>query len=155
MAVVSACELHDPVPSRGCAGQAHRGHGGLGARGDETHHLHRIDRVDDPLCQLDLELDCVAICDAPIELGTDRRDDPGWLVTEDVRPVGEHVIDELIAVGVDNVGALGRDDVRRHARNGAVSAHGAVDAPRKHTLGARAQRPGVAVLHGARSALSR
>ena len=155
MAVVPPRELHDPVPPRGCAGQAHRGHGGLGTRCDEPHHLHRFDCVDDPLREVDLELDRVAVCDSPIELSADRRDHPGRLVAEDVRPVGEHVVDELVAVGVDDVGSLARDDVRWHAGNRTVRTHGAVDTAGKHTLGARAKRPGVAVLHAATSALAR
>ena len=155
MAVITAGELHDPVPARGGAGKPHRGHRRLGSRGDETDHLHRFDGVDDPFRELDLELDGVAVCDSALQLGADGRDDPGRLMAEDVRPVREHVIDELVAVRVDDVCPVTANDVRRHTRNRPIGADGTVDATRKHPLGALAQRPRVGVLHDARSALAR
>ena len=79
----------------------------------------------------------------------------GWLMAEDVRPVREHEVDEVIAVGVDDVGSLAANDVGRNPGHGAIGAHRAVDPAGKHPLGSLAQRPGVAVLHCARSALAR
>ncbi len=116
MTVVAAGELHDPIPAGGGARQAHGGHRRLCTRRDEADHLHRLDGIDDALGQLHLELDGVAVGDPALELGSDRRHHSGRLMAEDVRPVREHEVDEVVAICVDDVRTLAPDDVRRHTR---------------------------------------
>ena len=98
MSVVAAGKFHEPIPPRSRPGEPHRRHRGLGAGGDKTHHVDQLHRFDDPLGENHLELNGVAVRDAPLELGSDGRHHRRRLVAEDVRSVGEHVVDEVIAV---------------------------------------------------------
>ena len=109
----------------------------------------------DPLRKVDLELDGVSVCDPTLELGPDGSENFWRLMSEDVRSVREHVIDEVVAVGIDDMRALPAHDVWRHPGHRTVRTDGAVDPAREHTLRALTQRAGVAVIHGARSALAR
>ena len=159
MPVICAGELDDAIPAGHAAGETHGRHGRLGARGDETHHLDGIDRGDDPLRQLDLELDRMPVGDPALQLLAYRPQDLGRLVTQDVRPVGQDVVDEVLAVGVEDVCTRRANDVRGHAGDGAICADGTVNAPRQHTFGTLTKRTSLVIPHvvprGARSARAR
>src|SRR5258708_3997388 len=60
-------------------------------------------------------------------------------VAEDLRSPRADVVDQLVTIGVPQMGALAANDEWGIAANGAKCAHGRVDTPRNQLLSARLQ----------------
>ena len=95
------------------AGEADRHHRRLGAGAVEAHLLATGDEVDDLPRPLDLEAVGGAVVGAGLHLLRDRRDHIRVAVAEDEGAVAHDVVDQLVAVGVPFVAALGAVDVDR------------------------------------------
>jgi hypothetical protein len=138
--VIAAFELDDPRPIRGCAREAQRRHRRLGARAHEAHHLDRRHHLSDRGCHLDLERGRRAERESGRELSLDRSDD-GWMtMAEDHRAPGADVVEELVAVFVPQVRAVGARDEARRAAHRFVGAHRRVDATWQECQRFREQR---------------
>jgi hypothetical protein len=127
VAVVAAFELDDQVPPGEAARHANGGHGGLGARVDQPDHFYRRDGVADGFGQLDFRLGGSPEAGADPERAFERREDLRMAVSQQQRSPGADVIDILVAVHVEDVGALAARDERRIAADGAECPHGRVD----------------------------
>ena len=117
VAVVAADELDDLLAAGEAAGDAHGAHRRLGARVDHAHELDGRHGLADEARQLDLELRGRAVARAAVDLLLQPADDLGVSPAEDHGSPRRDEVDELVAVGVPDVGALGaRDEQRvRHA----------------------------------------
>ena len=134
VAVVAADELEDPVTAGEAAGQAHRGHGGLGAGIHHADLLH-AGTADDLLGQGDLPHRRRAEGDA---LGHGRLHGVhhhGVGVAVDHRTPGTDQVDVVVAVDVDQPGAVGGGDERRGTADGAEGADRGVHAAGDHPAG--------------------
>ena len=138
MAVVGAGELEDLLaPGRG-AGQADGAHRGLGPRGGHAHHLDGRHPAGDLVGQVDLALRRRAERRPALGRRHDRGQDRGMGVPVDERPPGAHVVDVVVAVDVDDLGAVAALDEDRVAADRPHRPHRRVD-PAGHPL----QRAGV------------
>ncbi len=117
VAVVAADELDDLLAAGEPAGDAHGAHRRLGARVDHAHELDRRHGLADQARQLDLELGGRAVARAAVHLLLETADDLGVPPAQDHRAPGRDEVDELVAVGVPDVGAVGARDEQgvRHA----------------------------------------
>ena len=105
MTVVAADELDDLVAPGEAARHAQRAHRGLGARVDHAHELDRGDGLADEAGELDLEPGGRPEAGAQVELGVQGGEHVGVSPAEDHRPPRRDEVDELVAVGVPQMGA--------------------------------------------------
>src|SRR4051812_23625094 len=113
-AVVVSAELHDGRPPGAAAGDPDGRLNGLRARVAEDTHLSARNDAADELRQLSLELMTCAITKALRHLVGDGVDHRLWLMTEEIGPEAEDVIDVLVAVDVDEMGAAAAVEADRH-----------------------------------------
>ncbi len=124
VAVIAALEFDDDFAAGGGAGQADGGHGGLSAGADEAQFLNGGIAGNNALGEIGLggrggaEAGRVA-CRALDGFNHGREG-----VAQDHGAPGAEVVDVAIAVGVDEIGALGALNEGRSAANGAEGAHG-------------------------------
>ena len=139
VAVVVAGELHHRRPAREAAGGADGRHRRLGAARHQAHHLARRDPGADLLGEQHLALGRGAVARAVGRGPLHGLDDGGVGVAGDDGAVRLHEVDVAGPLGVPHVGALGPGHEVGRAPDGSEGAHGAVDAPRDHALGAGEQ----------------
>ena len=148
VAVVAALEFDDELAAGGGAGQADGRHGGLSAGADKAHLFDGGIAGHDALGEIGLGGGGCAEAGGVARRALDGLDDRRKGVAEDHRTPGAEVVDIAIAVGVDEVGALGALDEWRRAAHGAKGPHRRVDAAGKEALGAFLERLGTGVLWG-------
>ena len=104
MAVVAAVELDDSRAAGGGARDAHGGHSGLGAGTHQADFFGHRDSRADALGEFDFELGRRAVRKSAARLIGNRRNDRRDGVAENRGSVGADVVDEAIAVSIeDNV----------------------------------------------------
>ena len=136
VAVVAARELDDLVAARVTTSEADGGHGGFGATVGHTDLLHRRDAGQDQFGHLDLEGVGGAEARAAVKGLADGRADIRVVVAVDGRTPGQDEVDELLAVGRRQAGAVGRLGEERGATDRAEGADRGIDAARDHREGA-------------------
>jgi hypothetical protein len=114
VAMITAAELHDQVPSRESPCEANRRHRRLGAG---VHHPDLFDRrhhAHDSLGELDLEFRRRAETESTVGLRLDGFHHLALSVSEDHGPPGTHVVDVAVAIDVGQPGAgSGGEEDRR------------------------------------------
>ena len=113
VAVVAADELDDLLAAGEAARDARGAHRRLGARVDHAHHLDGRDGLAHELRHLDLEGRRRAEAGAVLEDGAQPLQHAGMAEAQDHRPPRRDEVDELVAVGVPDVGALAARDEER------------------------------------------
>jgi hypothetical protein len=131
-AVVVALEEQHLLAARGGSGYPQRGLDGFRAGHVEPHLLRAGDHRHDPLRRLDLEVRLAGIDQAAIELRFDRVDHWARRVPEEERPVREHVVDQLVAVDVEEMRSVGVIEEQRPGLLGETDV--AMDAARNRLL---------------------
>src|SRR5690606_5038514 len=120
-----AGELHDLLATGEGARQAHAEQGGFRARGGELQALGGGYQPLDPVAPGQLVVGAGAQVGAALELLGDDREDLGVVVAGDQRAVAHRIVDQLVAVDVPLLGALG---ARAIDREGSREAHVVGDA---------------------------
>ena len=143
MAMVTTVELDDPGAAGGGARDANRGHPRFRAGADQAHLASHRDGGRDALGDLDFQLSGSPVTEAAAGLIGDRRDDLGMGVSDDRGTVGADVIDEAVAVGIDEHRALSVCDEERRATDRLPCAHRRIDGAGDHRGGSREQRGGI------------
>ena len=133
MTVISAFGLDQKLPSGGGAREPRGAHRGFRARAVEAHHLDRGEEPGHPLGQADLGLGRRAVGGAAADRARERPIDERRLVSEQMRPVGHHVVDVEPAVHVPEARPPARDDEERLAFHRPERADGRGD-PSRHEL---------------------
>ncbi len=105
-AVVMALELQDDAPARRGAGEADRRLHHLGTRGAEADALGAGHDLADEPRRLRLDFALPGEENAPIDLPVDRGADRRRAVPEDHRAHAEVIVDQPVAVGVEEIGAF-------------------------------------------------
>ncbi len=131
VSVVGAGELEQLGAAGRCTGKTDRAHRRLRARRRHPQHLHRRDPPGDLDREVDLTDGRRAEGRAPPGCGPDRVDDRRVRVAVDQRAPRAHVVDEAVAVDVDELGALGPVHEQRIAADRAHRPDRGVDAPRQ------------------------
>ena len=130
--VVGAGELEQPLAPGGRAREPHGGHRRLGPRGGHAQHLDAVDPARDLRRELDLGGGGRAEARALRRRLGDRGEHLRMGVPVDQGPPRADVVDEAIAVDVDQLGALAAVDEDRGAADRSHRAHGRVDAAGQH-----------------------
>src|SRR6185369_2499449 len=110
MAMVATGELEDLVTAGKAAGQTNGAHGRLGAGADHADHFDRRDRVDDHFGQGYFQFGRGTEAAAAVDSGLYCRDHGRMAVAEDHGSPGAYVVNEHIAVRIENLGAGGFGD---------------------------------------------
>src|SRR5579863_4886889 len=135
MAVVATGELDDPVSTRETTCETDRAHRGFRARIDHADLIDRGDRVDDQFGQLGFRF-CRGAETHPLRQSSlDRGHHFRMAVPQNQRSPRAHVIEQSIAVDVDEIGALAAINEEGFSADSAESPSRAVypsrnDAPR-------------------------
>ena len=138
-AVIVALELHDRGPPGRRARQPDRGLHHLGPRAVEAHLLGAGHQRVDEAGGLVLDLGLGGEEQPVLELPAHRVDHRRRIVAEDHRPHAEVVVDQPVAIDVEQVGALPALDDERRRRD--AEAEIAVD-PAGHERGSLGDAPG-------------
>ena len=132
VAVIGARELEHLLAAGGGPREADGGHRGLGPRGGHAQHLDALHPPHDLAGQLDLARGRRAEAGAVGGRRGERLEHVRMGVPVDQRAPGADVVDEAVAVDVDEFGALAAGDEDRLAADRAHRAHGRVDAAGDH-----------------------
>ena len=147
VAVVAAGEFHDPIATCKTTSHADRAHRGFGPRADHPHLFNRGDRLDDHLGEFRLGFGRRTEARPLGQSRLDGGDNVGMSVAEDQGAPRADVIDQAIAVDVDEIRSLAPLDEEGFAANGAEGAGGAVHPARDHALCPFKIGPALLTLH--------
>ncbi len=147
MAVVAALELDGQVAAGESPGYAQRAHGGFRAGVDQTDHLDGGNHLPHGFGEFDLLLGGRAEAGATRDGEVQGVENDGMPVAQNERSPGADVIDVLVAVGIEDVGAFAALDEGRSAADAAIGAHRGVDAARYGEQGAFEKLLGSGMFH--------
>ena len=123
-AVVVALELHHHAAAGGGAGDAQRRLHGFGTAGAEAHPLGAGDHLAHQAGGFGFQAGLAAVEDAAVELGLHGGNHVGRVVAQDHRAHGEVVVDQAVAVGVDQAGAFAAFQHQRGGGNAQAEVRG-------------------------------